>query len=804
MKIFTKKSVTQKIILIVIIAILWNFVFPTFSRADLGGVLFNPISDFIMTIGDVVVALLQAFFYDGFNGKVINIFESDYSSIPEMSYTGKNVIKIDKLRLATGFIENAWTSLGGTSYKVPVIQYSVDKIFAGKVPAFDINFINPRAYTGHGAGSDVHIAAQISGVIASWYTSLRNLAIVILLSVLAYIGIRIVISSSADDRAKYKEKLLDWFIAMCLIFFMHYIMNFTISIVGIINDNIGKDLIRISFDISGEKFDTDLMGAVRLQAQYDDFASKVTFMIFYIALVVYTVKFSWVYLKRTVTMMFLTVIAPLVAMTYPIDKLGDGKSQAFDAWLKEYVFTALLQPFHLIIYSVLVGSAIDIVTTNPLFAILVIAFIGPAEKMLRKFFGFDKAPGASALSQAGNMFGGAAAWDITKKAIGAISSKVTGGGGAPSGNNNVRTANENTSSPAMIGDSALNQKDENTSAPRDNTDQQALEEGRAYLPPEEEREYQPQDQNDWDNMDAYLNPSAYSDGDFQSANEYATTHPEPTPPTQNSGDNRSILRKAGALAASPFTGAWRSLKNTASTKIGNGNWKRTLGNGAVGALKLAGRAAVAGTVGAIGVGMGIAGDDLDDVLKYGAAGAALGYSVAPRMGRAIANTDLAKSISTEANKAIYGSEEKANSARQARELRDSGRMREFAEKNFKDKDGNAPSGKELAALENRAIELHQKGFTNDIERKRVMDLDSKMMKELNGNLPEEDIKQRTELIGKMARDIKPEELSNEKYINQKIGEFEKAFKDSNLSGKEARSSAVDMMNNIKRYYGKEV
>lgn len=803
MKIFTKKSITQKIMLMVIIAILWNFVFPTFSRADLGGLLFDPIANLIMSILDVVVAVLQVFFYDGFNnGQIPGIFQN-YTNFPDMMKTTSNVVSINSSDL-TFNVWDAVTSSNGKSYHIPTIQYSVDKIFKGQVPAFDINFINPRAYTGHGAGSDVHIAAKISGVVASWYTSLRNLAIVILLSVLAYIGIRIVISSSADDRAKYKEKLLDWFIAMCLIFFMHYIMNFTISVINIFNNNIATSLADVTVKISDNTtFTTNLMGLVRFETQYKDFATKVTFMMFYIALVIYTAKYSWAYLKRTVTMMFLTVIAPLVAMTYPIDKLGDGKSQAFDAWLKEYIFTALLQPFHLIVYAVLVGSSIDIVKTNPLFAILVIAFMGPAEKMLRKFFGFDKAPGASALSQAGNMFGGAAAWDITKKAIGAISSKVTGGG-APGGNNNVRTANQNSNSPAMIGDSALNQKDENTSAPRDNTDQQALEEGRAYLPPEEEKASQPQDPNDWDYMDAYLNPSAYSDGDFQSANEYATTHPEPTPPTQNSGDNRSILRKVGALAASPFTGAWRSLKNTASTKFGNGNWKRTLGNGAVGALKLAGRAAVAGTVGAIGVGMGIAGDDLDDILKYGAAGAALGYSIAPRMGRTIANTDLAKSISAEANKAIYGSEEKANSARQARELRDSGRMREFAEKNFKDKDGNAPSGKELAALENRAIELHQKGFTNDIERKRVMDLDSKMMQELNGNLPEEDIKQRTELIGKMARDIKPEELSNEKYINQKIGEFEKAFKDSNLSGKEARSSAVDMMNNIKKFYGKEV
>ncbi len=62
------------------------------------------------------------------------------------------------------------------------------------------------------------------------------------------------------------------------------------------------------------------------------------------------------------------------------------------------------------------------------------------------------------------------------------------------------------------------------------------------------------------------------------------------------------------------------------------------------ALRFAGRAAVAGTVGAIGVGMGIAGDDLEDVLKYGAAGGALGYSIAPGVGRRIANSNLAQSI----------------------------------------------------------------------------------------------------------------------------------------------------------------
>ena len=54
MKIFTKKGITQKIIMIVLIAILWNFVFPTFSRADVFGILFYPITDLVTGLGDTI------------------------------------------------------------------------------------------------------------------------------------------------------------------------------------------------------------------------------------------------------------------------------------------------------------------------------------------------------------------------------------------------------------------------------------------------------------------------------------------------------------------------------------------------------------------------------------------------------------------------------------------------------------------------------------------------------------------------------------------------------------------------------
>lgn len=49
-------------------------------------------------------------------------------------------------------------------------------------------------------------------------------------------------------------------------------------------------------------------------------------MVIYLFIIFYTVVFCVVYIKRMITVAFLTVIAPFVAMTYPLDKMSDGKA----------------------------------------------------------------------------------------------------------------------------------------------------------------------------------------------------------------------------------------------------------------------------------------------------------------------------------------------------------------------------------------------------------------------------------------------------------------------------------------------
>ena len=88
-------------------------------------------------------------------------------------------------------------------FDLPMIAYTPYAIFSNSIPVFDINFFSPNDDTkgnidlGQG---EVEIeyekessAAILQSTISKWYFVLRNIALLGLIIVLMYIGIRIVI-----------------------------------------------------------------------------------------------------------------------------------------------------------------------------------------------------------------------------------------------------------------------------------------------------------------------------------------------------------------------------------------------------------------------------------------------------------------------------------------------------------------------------------------------------------------------------------------------------------------------------------
>ena len=248
--------------------------------------------------------------------------------------------------------------------------------------------------------------------IGKYYIIVRNLSIAILLGILLYVGIRMAISTVASDEAKYKKMLYDWTISLVLVFMLHFII--------IITFYINNQLVNVlsAFDPLQNNVDA-------LKVEADLFVEAMVPGVGIDELIVYgaisIAKFTFVltYIKRTIVLGFLIVISPLITITYAVDKMGDGKSQALNTWLREFVFTVIIQPFHCIIYLVFYASTIGMVSgisgTNLgtlIFSAASAFFMLKAEGIVKKIFGIQPSgigdaigTGAMALTAATGLFG---------------------------------------------------------------------------------------------------------------------------------------------------------------------------------------------------------------------------------------------------------------------------------------------------------------------------------------------------------------------------------------------------------------
>lgn len=336
MKYFTKKKLIHKIILALTIIISVNFLTPKHVSAvnwgEVSGSLLKEIVQLADYLGDVAMGLLNKVMLgtDKLSSAMLaqddhNLEEGSGSWLKEDLGSSAKSLTVDDLE---------------DDYKIPNMLYSPETIFGNRIAALDVNFLRANTYTPVNSSEDAtdksqSTASQLSKIIGSWYKGFRNLAIVGLLSVLVYLGIRILISTAATDKAKYKESLQDWVVALCLVFVIHFIM----SGILMLSDNVtallsGSDnsLFKITANSTSstsasnssneeeKTFNTNLTGLIRLRAESDIWQDATAYSIMYLVIVSYTVVFTIIYFKRLLYIAFLTMIAPLVALTYPIDK----------------------------------------------------------------------------------------------------------------------------------------------------------------------------------------------------------------------------------------------------------------------------------------------------------------------------------------------------------------------------------------------------------------------------------------------------------------------------------------------------
>lgn len=277
----------------------------------------------------------------------------------------------------------------------PDAQFTVERTVFNEIALFNINIFNDKDTYTIGLGGNSKTIEQkepsksLKVTTATWFYTCRLMAMMINLCVLIYVGIRMALSTVASEEAKYKKMLIGWLESMLVLFLLHYIMSFLIQMGELISNIFNS--IRISMQAAGQKsFETTILNNIYFQIKECSGLKVFMYSLFYWFLTYLMIKFFITYMKRILTVMFLTIIAPFITVTYPIDKLGDGKAQAFEQWLKEYIINVLIQPIHAGIYIVFVFTAGTIAEKAPYVAMIFLLTLGKTEKILRTLFGMDK------------------------------------------------------------------------------------------------------------------------------------------------------------------------------------------------------------------------------------------------------------------------------------------------------------------------------------------------------------------------------------------------------------------------------
>ncbi len=280
--------------------------------------------------------------------------------------------------VTVGDSEEIYTGSSFTEYfdASKVNWFTIEKAVFGQVPLFNVDFFDVTT-------DDSAVSSKLKESVASWYYVSLRLAQILSIVTLIYIGIRMAMASNPEDKVNYKKMFKNWIIGFALLFTLHYgiviilkATNFFISLIPttMLDNNFETEIIGKTIDV----FETE-----------ESIWSILLYFITYVIIVGYEVYFFLKYFKRLLTMGFLVIIAPLITVTYPIDKANDGKAQAYTTWVKLFLSNAFMQAVHALMYTIFVFSASAIALKAPMIAIVFFIGVIKAEEVYNKLFGLS-------------------------------------------------------------------------------------------------------------------------------------------------------------------------------------------------------------------------------------------------------------------------------------------------------------------------------------------------------------------------------------------------------------------------------
>ena len=222
--------------------------------------------------------------------------------------------------------------------------------------------------------------------IAIWYYSIRNIAIIVMLLVLVYLGIRLSISLVGEKKAQYKELLKAWCIGFAVIFLIHFFMVLVIDINNVLVNTFHKAL---DGQVQGSE---SLYDTIRTRAYSFKLSEGLPATIIYMVLIYFLIRFLFIYVKRYFTINILALAGPIIGVKYAYDKIQKGKTSSLSNWMFDFALNVLLQSVHCVLYVIYMTMAFEFSTTSVpgfVLALIMLNFIFKAEDLFLKVFNFD-------------------------------------------------------------------------------------------------------------------------------------------------------------------------------------------------------------------------------------------------------------------------------------------------------------------------------------------------------------------------------------------------------------------------------
>lgn len=312
---------------------------------------------------------------------------------------------------------------------------SIDTVVYNKVNKLNIDFFDDSSDSASSTTLTTPLKNILKDIVNSFYSFFRNITLTVYMVILVYIGLKMLLTSTAQKKSGYKALFTAWVMGIAMLFFFPYVMKYSIQLnnalctwigsaqaenttedaPGVLTPNAvpnssfiasastyGKDefvMMMLGMDSTSDAavadfrqkavktnaFGSNVMMRIRFLAAHNlDFPLAVVYFILIGELIALLV----IYYKRVFMLAFLISIFPLVVAIYPLNKIGEIKINSFGVWFKEFLVNVFVQSFHAVTYTVIVTVGVNsyIKNDNWLFMIMCILFLFEGEKIIRAIF----------------------------------------------------------------------------------------------------------------------------------------------------------------------------------------------------------------------------------------------------------------------------------------------------------------------------------------------------------------------------------------------------------------------------------